>query len=566
MFRLVIIGLFILGAISACQFSKDKTPSIIVITVENLGVQQVSCDSVDEKDENSGLQSLCAESIRFTHAFTTSPLSVSALASILTAQYPLEHGLRHHGLSFLSSTTETLAEKAHAKGIATAFFSGGAPVLRKHNLQQGFDIFEDNINLLQNSTFRPFEQSAELYWEWREDIGKQSSLGFFYVPDLLFPEVPTQNYRGETRDRTFGSQLEEFDEGLGSFIRKMKKDKLWDQSIIVLVGLNGPAQYPRPGELDNTSLFSDRTHVALLVKPAQKPRDEGINWTFDQNVSLADLGKTLVDLIGAKTKASRLDDFPVISLKEAFENLNLNFPERSLLLESAWGQWKEKTSIRYSIRTEQFLFIFDEKVQMFNSLIDRYELSPIKVGEPGTREILDKALRLQADNELPAWKGLDRDTELKWQVLSERLAHRLKDIPVIAQRYSQELLRQQRWQDLFKWADGMKLKNYQIVAQMNMEPAATEGLHAKLTDPCLRKEIKNCEDPLALHLLQWERDSKNEMTQRKFQRLYQQMRVDQSLSEKNWKLQGLWDISQETEKDLEITNLLLALPEMKSFR
>lgn len=566
MFRLVIIGLFILGAISACQFSKDKTPSIIVITVENLGVQQVSCDSADERDENSGLQSMCAESIRFTHAFTTSPLSVAALASIFTAQYPLEHGLRHHGLSSLSSTVETLAEKAHAKGLATAFFSGGAPVLRKHNLQQGFDIFDDNINLSQNSTFRSFEQSAELYWEWREDVGNKSTLGFFYVSDLLYPEVATQNFRGETRDRTIASQLEEFDEGLGSFIRKLKLNRIWDQSIVVLVGLNGPPQYPRPGELDNTSLFSDRTQVALLIKPAQAPRDQGMSWTFDENVNLADLGKTLFDLIGSPPPKSQLKDFPIVSLKETFEKLSVEFPIRSLLLESAWGQWRENTGIRYALRSDQFLFILDEKIQMFNSFIDRFELFPVKVGEPGTREVLDRAIRLQNENQLTLWKGLDRDTELKWQMLSERLAHRLKNIPVIAQRYSQELLRQQRWQDLFKWADGMRLKNYQIIAQMNMEPAATQGLQARMTDPCLRKDLKKCEDVLAQHLLQWERDPKNEIAQRRFQRLYQQMRVDQSLSEKNWKMQGLWDISSETEKDLEITNLLLALPEMKNFR
>lgn len=579
MFRLVNItalkSLLLAGIVlTGCQFSKSKVTQVIVIMVENLGVQQIDCghnESGIDPSVHSGIRLMCSESIRFTHAFTTSPLSVPAMTSIFTAQYPLEHGLRHHGLSYLSSQAETLAEKAQTVGYSTAFISGGAPAIRKYNINQGFDMFDDNITLSQNSFFRSFQQSIDVFMEWHQDIGHRPSLTFFYVPDLLFPETPTQTSLGESRDLTFESQLAEFDETFYNLINHLKKNQTWDQTLVVVVGLNGPAQYPRPGELDNTSLFSDRTQVGLLIKPAQKPRDEGINWTFDQNISLADLGKTLFDLVDVPAPDSKLKDFPVFSVKQALENIRLELPAHPLLLETAWAEWQEKVGIRYATIWDQFLFIFDDHMQIFNSLIDRFELSPMKVGEPGIRELLGEVLKLQAKNQFKPWPGLSRDTELKWQSLSERLAHRLKNDPSIVQRYSQDLLKQQKWPELLKWAEGMKFKDYQIIAQLNLiaSTASTKEishLQEKFSEPCLRKDIRKCDDNLAVNLLRWAQDPKNEVAQRRFQRMYQQMKVDQSLSQKNWRLQGIWDISQETEKDLEITLMLLSLPEMKAFR
>jgi hypothetical protein len=573
-YRLVIVCLLSFAALAACQFSqfnRRKGSQIIVIMVENLGVQQINCshseDSSSDTTQRSGISLMCRESIRFTHAFTTSPMSGPAMASLLTGQYPMEHGLRHHGLSFLPASSETLPEKAQSLGFSTAFFSGGAPALRKYNLQQGFDLFDDSINLSQNNVFRNFEQSLELFKDWLKENGRHPYLSFFYVPDLLFSDTPTQSDQAEARDLTFESQLAEFDENLFHLVQSLKKNGSWDQSVIILAGLNGPAQYPRPGELDHTSLFSDRTQVGLLIKPAQKPRDEGLNWTFDQNVNLADLGKTLFELIHAPSTDSKLSDFPLYSLAPALENLGQEIPTRPLLLETAWADWQEKAGIRYGIRWDQFLFIFDDHLQIFNSLIDRFELSPMKAGEPGLRDVTSAILKLQSKNQLPSWPGISRDSELKWQSLSERLAHRLKNIPSIARRYSQELLKQQKWSELYKWADGMKLADYKIIAQMNLSgPREASALAKKLNDPCLRKDLKNCDDVLALHLLQWAKDSKSESSQKRFQRLFQQMKVDQTLSEQNLRLQGLWDISKETEKDLETTNMLLALPDMKAFR
>ncbi|MGZ5280516.1 MAG: sulfatase-like hydrolase/transferase, partial [Pseudobdellovibrionaceae bacterium] len=304
-FLLSLTGLIAASAgLTSCRLASNSRPSAIVIAVDQLGVNQINCHEEDPDLTRSGIALLCQESVRFTHAYTTSLLSGPALTSVLTGQYPFQHGLRGNKKNFLSSNTVTLAEVAQRQQVATSFFSGGAPILRKLNLQQGFEVFDDHFAPSIKRLHRPFSKLQKLFENWLLDIQGRSFLSVFYVPDLAMIQTATQNDLGELRNLSYDSQLEEFDESLFHFIQNLKQRKIWDSTMIVLVGLNGPETDERTDELFNTNLYSERTQVALLIKPAQKPRDEGLNWSFDSNVNLADIGVTLLDLYGTAWKAN----------------------------------------------------------------------------------------------------------------------------------------------------------------------------------------------------------------------------------------------------------------------
>ena len=67
---------------------------MLVIAVDELTATDVICSQDDSP--RSGFQLLCNESVRFTHAFTPSTLTVPALASLLTGHYPIQHRVRHN--------------------------------------------------------------------------------------------------------------------------------------------------------------------------------------------------------------------------------------------------------------------------------------------------------------------------------------------------------------------------------------------------------------------------------------------------------------------------------------
>lgn len=579
--NLVALGLasIIAGLCTSCRWSQDSSHSVIIIAVDQLGINQVSCRADNPIQERSGIGLLCQESIRFTHAYTTSILSGPALTSVLTGQYPFQHGLRSNTRSFLSARVTTLAEVYLNNGYATSFISGGAPVLRKLNLQQGFETFDDAFTPTSTRLFRPFFESQKIFETIHAKSDSQNIFSVFYVPDLLFKDTVTQTDLGETRNLSFESQVEEFDESLFTFIQNLKSRNQWDSTMIVLVGLNSEAGNDRFNELPNTNLFSERTQVGLLIKPPQKPRDEGIHWSYDGNVNLADIGFTLLE----KFATGKVDaDFPVLSLNEILKSPSDEraAPDRPLLMESAWN---ELSSIRRAIRWDQYLFLLDEKPKVFNSFIDKLETTSLRLSEPSVRDQWDSIQKILEKKNWSLWPEAPYALIRKWQDIPqpsyERLAHRFREDKSLGLHYSRELLAQQNWDQLLRWAHGNDDNDLEIVARKNLKMESKfifkDLCLAVLQKPTPRPaDLKQCTRPVALSLLEWVLADRNESlnensresARKRFLRQYNLYRLDQKIAETNLALHSIWDLSQELKNRPLTLEMMLALPEMTKYR
>jgi arylsulfatase A-like enzyme len=104
------------SVLAGCSWQGRRDPGTLVIAVENLGFDSISCEAED-------FRTFCEEGVRFTHAYTTSTLSQAAMASLFTGLYPLEHGVRTNGANHLPAHLVTVAEAAAARGTRTALFS-----------------------------------------------------------------------------------------------------------------------------------------------------------------------------------------------------------------------------------------------------------------------------------------------------------------------------------------------------------------------------------------------------------------------------------------------------------
>jgi hypothetical protein len=572
----IFVVIALLSTVIACRSTTTAYPNVVIIAVDNLGVNQVNC-AKESHLEKSGIELLCQESVRFTHAFTTSPLATPALASILTGQYPYQHKVRTNGKDFLPSQIITPAELAQRQGVATAFFSGGPPVLRKSNLHQGFEVFDDHLNPTMNRFFRSFAKTEKIFQNWINDLGKQSFLSVFYVPDLNYPDTQTQTEMGEVRNLTFESQLEELDVSLFRFFQFLKNRKLWDSTQIILVGLNGNGSRDRR-ELKNNNLFSDRTQVGLLVKPVQKkPRDQGLQWSVDENVTIADIGASLLKLYSSQFSSATGEferDFPIQPLDLSASEKSVR-EERPILLESAWAAWQEGTGIRYALRWDAFLVLINQRPQVYNSLIDHMETSPSYLTDGALGKVYARSLELAEKWKWPAWTEMSIDSLVKWKGLSqtpvdlESLANQLRADDEIAFLYGLELLNKQNWQTLQRWARNKGLKEMEMIAAKNLNQPAGKGA---FTNSCLAKDPQACEDSTALALLDWvsadikEDAGAKDGARLRFLRMYFQQKLDETISFMNWRHQGIWDISNENRRDIPVVEKMLALPELQKYR
>lgn len=582
-----IILLLALTLLSLVQTScrKNDKKSILVIAVDELTMGDTLCSH--DSAEKSGFQLLCNESIRFTHAFTPSTLTVPALTSALTGLYPYQHKVRHNGGPALPAETELVSELALRQDYRTSFFSGGSPVFRRSGLNQGFELFDDNIVPTFKSLFRPFRQNANYFFQWVvQDANSEPFFGVIYVPDLLFTTTETITDIGETRNLSFESQLDELDESLFELFQNLKSSGRWDKTTVILMGLNGHTGNDRLKEMTSLNLHGENTQVALFIKPAQdKKRDEAIQWKVDQNVSLVDVGRTLIELLGV-SNADNSSAFPAHSLVPVLKSPNVPWPEdRAILLESGWAFWRKAGPIRTAAISNHVLLINDSTPRLYNTLVDRFEVNPLPMLQESILPTTQKLQNLFERNQFQPFPEIDSEWRTKLSIpysrwmrwdqeptLLKELKRLLKAQPRsldILNWTAQIALNQKDWETLKQLGVKNKISTWQYVAERNLGTKVT-----KVQDSCFEllisksletDSLKQCSDSLFLELVDWiradDRGLSKDAQRKKFERSFRNYMLDQQIQRTNIATGMIWDTSRDNSFAPSRTELALSLPE-----
>ncbi|WP_413289941.1 alkaline phosphatase family protein [Bdellovibrio sp. HCB337] len=580
----------------SCQSSKK--PSVLVIAFDDLSVVDLLCNEDMTNATRSGFEILCKESVRFTHAFNPSVLAVPTLSSIVTGVYPFQHRVRNNGLPALDAQFTTVAETALELKYRTAFFSGGAPVWRKSGLNQGFELFEDGLVPTRQSLHRPFSTTVKSLLQWiRQEVGSSSPFfAMVYAPDLIFTNTVTMNEFGEARNLSHESLLDELDSNLFQLFSELRNSNRWNDTTIVVVGLNGHTNEDRPGELTPTNLHSENTQVALFVKPTRRVLDDAIQWKVDRNVSLVDLGSTLFEVLGVKENPNKpAEIFPVYSLSRLIDKNQSAWPEnRLILLESDWAQWRGYSNRRSAVLANHTLFLHDERPQFFNTLIDRLEMNPLRSSEMGPAEKL-KILEVLDAVEAEPWRGYSSDIQNKYSPAFYRWM-RADQKPALLRDLKAKASLKNPDPDVLRWTallafelrdwGGLKVLGqktnqpfWQYVAESN---GAIQGPKVNFNlaqDPCLRLlqtprldsvDIRKCDNSLFLDFIDWHRSDarglSKDLQKRRFERAYLSYLVDLNIKQANLATTLIWDISPKSQLGPELTDLVLNLPEYQKQR
>ena len=539
--------------LASCQWPNNDRPSVLVLAIEEFGTSELNCANESDVASRSGLQIFCNEAIRFSHAFSTSSQAVPAVASILTGLLPPEHGLRHHGASWLKSDIRTVAEVATQKKYATSFFSAGAPLARRTFLHRGFEIFDDYATPTRKVPLRTFASNIELFLSWQD----QTNQPFFSVvhgADLLFPFTQTQNDLGELRELSFQSQLEELDERLFSLVQQLKARGVWDTSYIVLVGLTGSKEYHRGNVIPPLNVLSDRSQVSLLIKPPRPQKDYGRFWSVDENVSLADVGQTLLSIFDSKVSSGKNAISLLPSLQSPQNKISKN---RILWVESAWPHQFGIRQVKKSVRKGQWVCVNDRRLSIYNSLSDRLELSPLSSNDPGYSEISSECQNIFRT--IPRFEMQDvAPVAEKFTLLAEALdptpfqTGQTRTIEEL-----QSLLPNDPWLNPF------------VAGKQNGE--LTECEKSVIEKKSLPQIRKFCDHPmvlLAAELFQ-ARDFESsdlDSIKKELVQLAYYAKVDHRLLELDYLLYGNWDISLQNRTQVPTFDRLMQKPQMNKLR
>lgn len=580
-------------SLSSCAWSEPKVRSVLVIAAEDLGFGAVPCatenENTNDNDRQSGFEILCQEAVRFTHAYTTSTMSVPALASLLTGRYPHEHLVRDNGSTFLSARFESAAEAAIVAGFRTAFFGGGPPVWRNSGLNQGFETFDDGASP-GSSLFRPVSEIVKQYLDWRAaEPRRRPTFAVLHLADSQFTEVPTTNDLGEVRPSSYRGQVEEIDETLGKLFRVLREQGSWDTTAIFVVGLAGHVTEPRYQDPRETNVYSERTRVALFAKPARKARESSFNWKVDPNVSLADVGATLYEMLGRKFVASNP---ATVSLLKVLERPEPDWDEdRLVMTESSWAYWRGLSGRRFAMRKGPFLYLHDGPGRLFNTLTDNLETSPLPASDLRYWEVRAPFDAFAAELGLLPWVKLAPSTVSRLDIgrdlwrgnrSAEEVMPKLRKLahanPLDVQLQGWRAmfaLRSGQWMELKDagWKTANPVWNYVAAANLGEPRIVPEDTCFRLFSSATKSKaptLRECPSREILELYSWVDETQpagsKQTAMERFFRLYGESLLEERIAIANYATGLVWDVPLHKPDGPRLTDLILSLPELKRYR
>ena len=395
----------ILNAVGSAQ-TKASQPDVFLITIDTLRADHVHCYGY-ESIETPALDGLAKDGVRFTQAFTPSPITNTSHTTILTGLLPSSHGVTDFAVP-LSRTHATWAELLHQRGYHTAAFIGAVILDSKTlapGLDRGFDFY-DNFPQHSHTKSRwgrverrgtDVVQHAET-WLTAHPAGPHFVWVHLYDPHD--PYEPPAPFSRRYKDHLYDGEIAYADSALATFISYLKKHGWYANSLIVVVGDHGEGLGEHHENTHGIFLYDSTTHVPLILKLPAAGAASKVR-VVDAQVRTTDILPTVLDLVGA-SHPERLDGE---SMKPYFAGADMAsriaLGETDYPLRFGWAPLR-------SVRTKSFKFIEAPRPELYDLLADAAELDnkyePWNAQVQKSRGLLSE-LRAKAPPPAPA-KGM----------------------------------------------------------------------------------------------------------------------------------------------------------------
>jgi len=349
---------------------KPGAPSVFLITIDTLRADHVHCYGY-EKVQTPTLDTLATEGVRFTEAFTPSPITNTSHTTILTGLLPSSHGVTDFAVP-LASNHATWAELLKGKGYHTAAFIGAVILDAKSlapGLDRGFDFY-DNFPEHSDSKSRwgrverrgmDVVQHAES-WLTKPPAGPKFAWVHLYDPHD--PYEPPPPYSETYKERLYDGEIAYADSALGNFIQYLKKSGWYENSLIVVVGDHGEGLGEHREQTHGIFLYDATTHVPLIIK---LPRGKNAGKVVNAQVRTLDILPTALDVAGVAAPEN-LDGKSLTPYFGGETADRVAFGETDYPLRFGWAPLR-------SVRTEGTKLIEAPKPELYDLHADPGELS-----------------------------------------------------------------------------------------------------------------------------------------------------------------------------------------------
>jgi choline-sulfatase len=387
-------------------------PNVFLITIDTLRADHVHCYGYD-KIQTPALDALAGDGVRFTRAFTPSPITNTSHTTILTGLLPSSHGVTDFAIP-LASSHATLAELLKGKGYHTGAFIGAVILDAKSlapGLDRGFDFYDNFPEHIESKSRwgrverRGMEvvQHAEA-WLTKHPTGPRFAWVHLYDPHD--PYEPPAPYSDTYKDRLYDGEIAYADFALGNFIQYLKKSGRYENSLIIVVGDHGEGLGEHREETHGIFLYDSTTHVPLIIK---LPRQRNAGKVVEAQVRTIDILPTALDLVRVPAPDT-LDGKSLTPYFGGETNDRVAIGETDYPLRFGWALMR-------SVRTEGMKFIEAPKPELYDLHTDPGELNNKYQAEDSTVQKLRTLLPVRQNSDAKAQSLPDPKDKIEEQNL-----------------------------------------------------------------------------------------------------------------------------------------------------
>jgi arylsulfatase A-like enzyme/Tfp pilus assembly protein PilF len=342
------------------------------------------------------IDGLAATATVFDHAYSHAPQTLPAHASILTGELPFQTGVRDNIGFTLKDGQWTLPGALRASGWATGGFVSAYVLRAATKLNQGFNTYDSELpstssDLSLGQVQRDGALTLDAAGKWLAQRTSDRVFLFIhfyephkpYTPPARFAEYPP--YDGE---------IAYADELVGRLLDRLRRDKLFDRSTIVLLADHGEGLGDHGEQEHGMFLYQETMHVPLIVKlPGQHAGRR-----VAEPVQHIDVAPTVLALAGVATPSDLhgRDLRPLLDASGAV-------PETGIYAEAMMARYHFGWSELYSLTDARYRYVRSPRDELYDLQNDPHETSSIVAARPQVRQAMRGAIeRLIAATPLAA--------------------------------------------------------------------------------------------------------------------------------------------------------------------
>lgn len=302
-----------LAAAAGWRFARASAPvsgPIVLVSIDSLRADHLPAYGY-RNGKTPALDALAADGIVFERAYAHAPLTLPAHVSLLSGRLPVETGIRDNISAPVPDTLRLIQSMLADRGYATGGIVSSFALRKATGLSAGFTFFDDELvppspdgpahTAAAEAAVGPVvvrrdgAESEKRAERWLSGAGTSRAFLFLHLDEPHAPYAPPAPF---AHFGPYDGEVAYADELVGRLVAYLKKQQLYDESTIIVVGDHGESLGAH-GESEHGLLVFDETlRVPLIIKRAGA---EGKGTRVGELVQHVDIVPTILDLVNAPT-------------------------------------------------------------------------------------------------------------------------------------------------------------------------------------------------------------------------------------------------------------------------